>query len=113
MDADGGFRQPRQDDGRRRSRTGGRRAPAERPAVRALNLVTDATFDFLAFSPERVDPGDQQFNGRNFPKIVGGVGPASAEMDAALYGATVENVIKVGDTRNALKHHQGATIFRL
>src|SRR3954471_4267999 len=56
---------------------------------------------FLAFSPERVDPGNPRFNTKNIPKIVGGVGRASTEAAAALYGATVEHVIEVTSTRVA------------
>src|SRR5471030_2060117 len=63
-------------------------------------LKADVDF-FLAFSPERVDPGNPQFNTKNIPKIVGGVGPASTEVAAALYGATVQHVIKVSSTRVA------------
>ena len=70
------------------------------PMLVAKGLEADVDF-FLAFSPERVDPGNQQFNTKNIPKIVGGVGPASAEVAAALYGATVQNVIQVSSTRVA------------
>jgi UDP-N-acetyl-D-glucosamine dehydrogenase len=70
------------------------------PMLEARGLEADVDF-FLAFSPERVDPGNPQFNTKNIPKIVGGVGPASAEVAAALYGATVQNVIKVSSTRVA------------
>ena len=70
------------------------------PMLVAKGLKVDVDF-FLAFSPERVDPGNQQFNTKNIPKIVGGVGPASTEVAAALYGATVQNVIKVSSTRVA------------
>jgi UDP-N-acetyl-D-glucosamine dehydrogenase len=70
------------------------------PMLEAKGLEADVDF-FLAFSPERVDPGNPQFNTKNIPKIVGGVGPASAEIAAALYGATVQNVIKVSSTRVA------------
>src|SRR3954465_1724700 len=56
---------------------------------------------FLAFSPERGDPGNPRFNTKNIPKIVGGVGRASTEAAAALYGATVEHVIEVTSTRVA------------
>ena len=70
------------------------------PMLEAKGLEADVDF-FLAFSPERVDPGNQQFNTKNIPKIVGGVGPASTEVAAALYGATVQHVIKVSSTRVA------------
>jgi len=56
---------------------------------------------FLAFSPERVDPGNVQFPTRSIPKVVGGHGPASTEMAAALYGAVVTQVVPVSSTRVA------------
>src|SRR5258706_356821 len=67
------------------------------PMLEAQGLVADVDF-FLAFSPERVDPGNQQFNTKNIPKIVGGVGPASTEVAAALYGATVQHVVPVSSS---------------
>src|SRR5437899_3240464 len=70
------------------------------PMLQAKGLEADADF-LLAFSPERVDPGNRQFNTRNIPKIVGGVGPASTEAAAALYGATVQQVVPVSSTRVA------------
>ena len=63
-------------------------------------LKADVDF-FLAFSPERVDPGNQQYTTRTIPKIVGGVGPASTEVACALYGATVDHVVPVSSTRVA------------
>jgi UDP-N-acetyl-D-glucosamine dehydrogenase len=70
------------------------------PMLVAKGFKADVDF-FLAFSPERVDPGNPQFNTKNIPKIVGGVGPASTEVAAALYGATVQHVIPVTSTRVA------------
>src|SRR5882757_2314903 len=70
------------------------------PMLVAKGFRPDVDF-FLAFSPERVDPGNPQFNTKNIPKIVGGVGPASTEVAAALYGATVQHVIQVSSTRVA------------
>jgi UDP-N-acetyl-D-glucosamine dehydrogenase len=70
------------------------------PMLVARGFTPDVDF-FLAFSPERVDPGNPQFNTKNIPKIVGGVGPASTEVAAALYGATVQHVIQVTSTRVA------------
>ena len=58
--------------------------------------------DFLlAFSPERVDPGNPQFQTHNIPKVVGGVGPASTEVAASLYGQIVDNVHTVSSARVA------------
>ena len=70
------------------------------PKLVAKGFKADVDF-YLAFSPERVDPGNPQFNTKNIPKIVGGVGPASTEVAAALYGATVQHVIQVTSTRVA------------
>src|SRR3954454_11618184 len=70
------------------------------PMLVAKGFKADVDF-FLAFSPERVDPGNPQFNTKNIPKIVGGVGPASTAIAAELYGATVHHVIPVSSTRVA------------
>ncbi len=58
--------------------------------------------DFLlAFSPERVDPGNPQFQTHNIPKVVGGVGEASTNVAAHLYGQIVDNVHPVSSARVA------------
>jgi UDP-N-acetyl-D-glucosamine dehydrogenase len=56
---------------------------------------------FLAFSPERVDPGNPTFNTRTIPKVVGGVGATSTEAASALYGLAVGTVVPVTSTRVA------------
>lgn len=53
---------------------------------------------FVAFSPERVDPGNQKFNTRNTPKVIGGMTPACLEMTRALYGAIIETLVPVSST---------------
>jgi len=70
------------------------------PMLEAQGLKADEEF-FLAFSPERVDPGNQKYHTRNIPKVVGGLGPASTEVAAALYESTVDNVVRVTSTRVA------------
>jgi UDP-N-acetyl-D-glucosamine dehydrogenase len=70
------------------------------PMLEAKGLKADEEF-FLAFSPERVDPGNQKFNTRNIPKVVGGLGRASTEVAAALYESTVDTVVRVSSTRVA------------
>jgi UDP-N-acetyl-D-glucosamine dehydrogenase len=70
------------------------------PRLEAGGLKADVDF-FLAFSPERVDPGNPQYKTANIPKIVGGTGPASTEMAAALYGQIVSQVVPVSSTRVA------------
>ena len=56
---------------------------------------------FLAFSPERVDPGNASFHTRNVPKVVGGTTPQCAELACALYGAAIETVVPVSSPRVA------------
>jgi UDP-N-acetyl-D-glucosamine dehydrogenase len=50
---------------------------------------------FLAFSPEREDPGNPQFSAPTIPKVVGGLDPASLELAVALYGKVVVRVVPV------------------
>ncbi len=50
---------------------------------------------FLAFSPERIDPGRTDYTIRNTPKIVGGVTPACLKVACALYSTVVERVVPV------------------
>ena len=58
--------------------------------------------DFLlAFSPERVDPGNPQFQTHNIPKVVGGVSKDSTEIAALLYGQIVGEVFQVSSARVA------------
>jgi UDP-N-acetyl-D-glucosamine dehydrogenase len=70
------------------------------PMLEAGGLEADVDF-FLAFSPERVDPGNPQFTTRSIPKVVGGVGPASTEAASILYASAIETVIPVSSTRVA------------
>ncbi len=55
----------------------------------------------LAFSPERVDPGNPVYQTRNIPKVVGGVTPRCTEVAAALYGQVMETVVPVSGARVA------------
>jgi UDP-N-acetyl-D-glucosamine dehydrogenase len=70
------------------------------PMLVATNLKLDQDF-FLAFSPERVDPGNPDFQTHNIPKVVGGVSEVSMEMAASLYQTIVERVHKVSSARVA------------
>jgi UDP-N-acetyl-D-glucosamine dehydrogenase len=47
---------------------------------------------FLAFSPERVDPGNPRYTTKNIPKVVGGATPRCTKMAATLYGGVLEKV---------------------
>ena len=56
---------------------------------------------FLAFSPERVDPGNPTFNTINIPKVVGGVTANCTEVARNLYGQVMETVVPVSSVRVA------------
>jgi UDP-N-acetyl-D-glucosamine dehydrogenase len=56
---------------------------------------------YLAFSPERVDPGNEKYTTKNIPKVVGGVTPACTELAAMLYRAAGMNPVPVSSTRVA------------
>ncbi len=56
---------------------------------------------FLAFSPERVDPGNPNYNTHNTPKIVGGVTPTCTRVAELLYRQIVTEVVPVSSTRAA------------
>jgi UDP-N-acetyl-D-glucosamine dehydrogenase len=56
---------------------------------------------FMCFSPERVDPGNPNFQTKNIPKVVGGITPTCTELGALFYGQALEKVVPVGSTRVA------------
>lgn len=56
---------------------------------------------FVAFSPERIDPGRKDFLVRNTPKVIGGVTPACTEVALALYGAAIERLVPVSSASAA------------
>jgi UDP-N-acetyl-D-glucosamine dehydrogenase len=56
---------------------------------------------FLAFSPERVDPGNTTWHTKNTPKVVGGVTAACTEVASALYAACIDTVVPVASAESA------------
>ena len=56
---------------------------------------------FLAFSPERVDPGNPKWHTKNTPKVVGGVTPACVEVASALYSSCIDTVVPVSSAEAA------------
>jgi UDP-N-acetyl-D-glucosamine dehydrogenase len=56
---------------------------------------------FLAFSPERVDPGRQDWTTLNTPKVIGGITPACSEVAAAWYGGAIQTVVPVSSAEVA------------
>jgi UDP-N-acetyl-D-glucosamine dehydrogenase len=70
------------------------------PILEETGLLVGRDFH-LAFSPERVDPGNTQFSTRNIPKVVGGVTPQCSKLAAALYRNCIDQVVPVSSTRVA------------
>lgn len=60
-----------------------------KPIIEATGLKVGEDF-FLAYSPERVDPGNKHFNTKNTPKVVGGITPACTEVAAVMYQNVLE-----------------------
>ncbi|WP_131106300.1 nucleotide sugar dehydrogenase [Ornithinimicrobium sufpigmenti] len=71
-----------------------------RPALEAGGLVAGSDF-FLAFSPERIDPGNERFGAKNTPKVVGGHTGACTDAAAEFYGRFVDTVVRAKGTREA------------
>jgi UDP-N-acetyl-D-glucosamine dehydrogenase len=67
---------------------------------------------FLAFSPEREDPGNARFSTRTIPKLVGGVNGASTELAATLYASALVEVVPVSSSRIAESAKLVENIFR-
>jgi UDP-N-acetyl-D-glucosamine dehydrogenase len=63
-----------------------------------LKIGTDV---FLAFSPERVDPGNPVWHTKNTPKVVGGITPACTEVASALYQSCLDTIVPVSSTETA------------
>jgi UDP-N-acetyl-D-glucosamine dehydrogenase len=70
------------------------------PAMEARGLVVGRDV-FLAFSPERVDPGNERWNTHNTPKVVGGITADCTDVAVALYGACIERVVPVSSPEAA------------
>ncbi len=70
------------------------------PLLAETGLTVGQDF-FLAFSPERVDPGNPQFNTRNIPKVVGGVTQACTDVAVRLYRQRLERVVAVSSPQVA------------
>jgi UDP-N-acetyl-D-glucosamine dehydrogenase len=64
------------------------------PRLQNLGLVIGEDV-FLAFSPERVDPGNPKWQTRNTPKVLGGITPACTEAAAALYATCIDTIVPV------------------
>ncbi len=82
-----------------------------RPVLEATGLASGRDF-YLAYSPEREDPGNPTFSTARIPKVVGGDGEAAARLAAALYEPVVAGVVPVANTRTAEAVKLTENIFR-
>ncbi len=70
------------------------------PALESTGLTVGEDF-FLAFSPERVDPGNALWQTRNTPKVVGGITADCRRVAVALYSPAIETLVPVSTTEAA------------
>lgn len=71
-----------------------------RPMLEHGGLKAGEDF-FLCFSPERVDPGNEKYQTKNIPKVVGGYSEACTELGRAFYSQALETVVPVSSTQVA------------
>ena len=72
-----------------------------RPLLEKVSGLTAGIGFNLAFSPERIDPGNPVYGVRNTPKVVGGVTPACTEAAAAFYRSVCDTVVRAKSAREA------------
>ncbi len=72
-----------------------------RPLLEKVSGLSAGIGFSLAFSPERIDPGNPQYGLRNTPKIIGGVTPSCADAAADFYGQICDQVVRAKSAREA------------
>ena len=72
-----------------------------RPMLEKVSGLTAGIGFHLAFSPERIDPGNEVYGVRNTPKVVGGVTPTCTEAAAGFYGHVCDTVVRAKSAREA------------
>jgi UDP-N-acetyl-D-glucosamine dehydrogenase len=77
----------------------------------ARGLICGQDF-FLAFSPEREDPGNEKWNTKTIPKVVGGIDEASQRAAVELYGAAIDTIVPVSSCEVAESSKLLENIFR-
>ncbi|HSR71285.1 MAG TPA: nucleotide sugar dehydrogenase [Kiloniellales bacterium] len=82
-----------------------------RPILEAGGLACERDF-FLAYAPEREDPGNDAFETRTIPKVVGGEGPRALRLAETLYGRITGRTVAVSDTRTAEAAKLVENVFR-
>ncbi|HEX9161733.1 MAG TPA: nucleotide sugar dehydrogenase [Thermoanaerobaculia bacterium] len=81
------------------------------PRFEATGMKCGVDF-FVAFSPEREDPGNEHFNTKTIPKVVGGIDDASREVAVALYSSAIDKVVPVSSAEVAESGKLLENIFR-
>ncbi len=89
----------------------GTTADVLKPILERSGLRSEETL-FIAYSPEREDPGNAEYGTARIPKVVGGDGPKAARLVAALYGRFIERVVPVSSTATAEAVKLTENIFR-
>jgi UDP-N-acetyl-D-glucosamine dehydrogenase len=82
-----------------------------KPLLERSGLTAGKDF-FLAFSPEREDPGNPQFHTTNIPKVVGGIDSPSGDLAEQLYSKVIGKVVRVSSARAAEATKLTENIFR-
>lgn len=82
-----------------------------RPILEESGLKAETDFG-LAYSPERIDPGNKQYSVENTPKVVGGLNNKCTEIAATLYSSIIEMVVPVNDAKTAEAVKLVENIFR-
>jgi UDP-N-acetyl-D-glucosamine dehydrogenase len=72
-----------------------------RPALESASGLTAGVDFWLAFSPERIDPGNAEYGLRNTPKVVGGQTPACAAAAIRFYGKLCDQIVQAASAREA------------
>ena len=83
-----------------------------KPLIEAETGMISGTHFFLAYSPEREDPGNAGFSAQNTPKVVGGDGDNAMRLAQALYGKIIETVVPVSSPETAEAVKLTENIFR-
>jgi len=81
------------------------------PILSQSGLQVERDF-FLAYCPERLDPGNRAFTIRTTPRLVGGIGPVSARLVRALYAHVTDQIVPVGSPRIAEMAKVFENVFR-
>lgn len=82
------------------------------PTLEAKSGLTSGKDFYVAYSPEREDPGNVEFNTAKIPKVVGGHGEEALELACELYNTSIVKTVPVGDTKTAEAVKLTENIFR-